>query len=143
MRACQLLRTDTFADPAFSPVLPDPPEAESFSSQALNTSQSGRATDTSRDAGMVHMPMITALSGITLVALVLVVWATWPSRPPSPSDDPVALAKFVATSAFRQLPEQSKQPYMAAMRANASQIVEAIQGEQLTRKQYDSNFHAL
>lgn len=62
-----------------------------------------------------------------------------PKEPPAGSDL-VTVAKFVASSDFRDLPEARKRPYMRTLRAQQKELSQAREDGRLTSYQYEEAY---
>lgn len=81
--------------------------------------------------------MVIAASALAVVvaAGAAVAWKTFAHRPPSPTGDPVAIAKFAATAEYAKLPVERKQEYLLTLRSNLKPLAEAARQGKLTREE--------
>ena len=80
--------------------------------------------------------VVVALAVAALLTSAAVIgWRTMAKRPPSPSGDPVAIAKFSATPEFAQLTVEQRAPYLQTLRTNMKTLVEAAERGELSREE--------
>lgn len=78
-----------------------------------------------------------ALIALLILALGggLAYWLTRPAPPPAPQADPIAVAKFVATPAYKELSEAQKREYARALLHRIPELIAAVQDGKLTEKE--------
>ncbi len=81
--------------------------------------------------------LVIAASALVVVAAVgaSVARKALGHRPPSPTGDPVAIAKFAATAEYAKLPVERKQQYLLTLRSNLKPLAEAARQGKLTREE--------
>jgi hypothetical protein len=77
---------------------------------------------------------IVASAG-ALIAMAAVQWKARRHRLPSPSGDPVAIARFTATPKFAEMSLEQKAEYLQTLRTNMPKLVAAAKAGQLTREE--------
>lgn len=97
-----------------------------------------QSTSTLEPAGSSRRRLL--IVGAAVLVGVLIAGATLAPRlmetgAPSPTADPVSIAKFAATPAFAQMSQEQKASYLQAMRQNMSTLVEAAQRGELSREE--------
>lgn len=83
-----------------------------------------------------RLVILTASAAVAILAIAVIwVWNAADQGPPSPTGDPVAIAKFAATPDFAQMPAEQRAQYLQTLRANMPALVAAAKSGQLTREE--------
>jgi len=96
-----------------------------------STVNSGLGAGRTKLAGVWKMIAATAL-----IAAIAGAALFWKKSAPSPKGDVVEIARFVSRSAFDDLSEEQKRPYMDALRFKIDKVNEAHSAGQLDERQY-------
>jgi|SRR5688572_8788825 len=84
--------------------------------------------------------VVVAAVVVLAAAAGVVAWAMRSPEPPAPTADVAALAKFVRTSAYNDLPEAQKRPYMKALRKGSKELIRARNEGRISQNDYEEAY---
>ena len=80
--------------------------------------------------------LVSAIAaGLGMMIAGAAIWKALAHRQPSPTGDPVAIAKFAATPDFAQLSIEQRAQYLKTLRANLPTLVAAARAGKLSRQE--------